>query len=174
MSKRYRHPEQLNQLDILHAVADLLKAKFNCKAYSDEVLEGFEKPCFFVKFITTTRRQTNYTYKRTISAILTYFPKDDERNETHYLDVFEDIHGLFVEGFRVGSRYLQVGRISDSRIGDDADILQVTLSISYLDYIQRPQSEDYMEDVHVQMNIKNVNGRGDEETIVKAVFDEEE
>ena len=72
----------------------------------------------------------------------------------------------------MGSRYLQVGRISDSRIGDDADILQVTLSISYLDYIQRQQSEDYMEDL--QMNIKNVHGRGDEETIVKAVFDEEE
>jgi hypothetical protein len=103
---------------------------------------------------------------------LTYFPKDKQRNEIHYLDVFEEIHALFVEGFRAGDRYLQVGRISDSRIGDDADILQVTLSISYLDYIQRPQSEDYMEDL--QMNIKNVHGRGDEETIVKAVFDEEE
>ena len=172
MSKRCRHPEQLKQADIIKAVADLLKAKFGCKVYADEVLEGFKKPCFFVKFITTTRRQTKYTFKRTVSAILTYFPKDKQRNEIHYLDVFEDIHGLFVEGFRVGGRYLQVGRISDSRIGDDADILQVTLSISYLDYIQRQQSEDYMEDL--QMNIKNVHGRGDEETIVKAVFDEEE
>lgn len=172
MSKRYRHPAQLKQSDIIKAVAELLKARFHCKVYADEVLEGFKKPCFFIKFITTTRRQTKYTFKRTISAILTYFPKDDKRNEIHYLDVFEAIHGLFVEGFRAADRYLQVGRISDSRIGDDADILQVTLSISYLDYIQRPQSEDYMEDV--QMNIKNVNGRGDEETIVKAVFDEEE
>ena len=172
MSKRYRHPEQLKQSDIIKAVADLLKVKFGCKVYADEVLEGFKKPCFFVKFITATRRQTKYTFKRTVSAFLTYFPKDKQRNEIHYLDVFEEIHALFVEGFRAGDRYLQVGRISDSRIGDDADILQVTLSISYLDYIQRPQSEDYMEDL--QMNIKNVHGRGDEETIVKAVFDEEE
>lgn len=172
MSKRYRHPEQLKQSDIIKAVANLLKTQFGCKVYADEVLEGFKKPCFFIKFITTTRRQTKYVVKKTVSAMLTYFPKDDQRNEIHYLDIFEQIHNLFVEGFRVGSRYLQVGRISDSRIGDDADILQVTLSISYLDYIQRPQSEDYMEDV--QMNIKNVHGRGDEETIVKSVFDEEE
>ena len=172
MSKRYRHPAQLEQSDIIKAVADLLKAKFGYTVYADEVLEGFKKPCFFVKFITTTRRQTKYTFKRTVTAFLTYFPKDKNRNEIHYLDILEEIHRLFVEGFRAADRYLQVGRISDSRIGDDADILQVTLNISYLDYIQRPQSEDYMEDV--QMNIKNVNGRGDEETITKAVFDEEE
>ena len=172
MNKRCRHPAQLKQSDIIKAVADLLKANFDCKVYADEVLEGFKKPCFFIKFITTTRRQTKYTVKRTVSVILTYFPKDTQRNEIHYLDVFEQIHGLFVGGFQVADRYLQVGRISDSRTGDDEDILQVTLSISYLDYIQRPQSEYYMEDV--QMNIKNVHGRGDEETIVKAVFDEEE
>lgn len=172
MSKRYRNPDQLKQSDIIKTVAELLKAKFHCTVYSDEVLEGFKKPCFFIKFITTTRCQTKYTFKRTVSAFLTYFPKDNKRNEIHYLDVFEAIHGLFVGGFRVADRYLQVSRISDSRVGDDEDILQVTLSISYLDYIQRPQSEDYMEDV--QMNIKNVNGRGDEETIAKAVFDEEE
>lgn len=172
MSKRYRNPARLKQTDIIEAVAELLKARFRCKVYADEVLEGFKKPCFFIKFITTTRRQTKYTFKRTISAFLTYFPKDKQRNEIHYLDVFEAIHGLFVEGFRVVDRYLQVSRISDSRVGDDADILQVTLSISYLDYIQRPQSKDYMEDV--QMNIKHINGRGDEETIVKAVFDEGE
>ena len=83
MSKRYRHPAQLKQSDIIKAVAELLKARFRCKVYADEVLEGFKKPCFFIKFITTTRRQTKYTFKRTISAILTYFPKDNKRNEIH-------------------------------------------------------------------------------------------
>ncbi len=165
MSKRYRHPAQLQQSDIIKAVAELLKAKFGCKVYADEVLEGFKKPCFFIKFVTTTRRQTKYTFKRTISAILTYFPKDEQRNEIHYLDIFEQIHGLFVEGFRVADRYLHVGRISDSRAGDDADILQVTLSISYLDYIQRPHSEHYMEDV--KLKVENVHGPRDVEVIAR-------
>ena len=172
MSKRYRHPEQLRQSDIIKAVAELLKGHFGCKVYADEVLEGFEKPCFFIKFITTTRRQTKYVVRRTVSAILTYFPKDNQRNEIHYLDVFEQVHGLFTEGFRVGSRYLQVSRISDTRMGDEADILQITLSISYLDYIQRQYSADYIEDV--QMNFKNVHGPRDEEVISESVDMDEE
>lgn len=170
MSARCRHPEQLSQLAVLKAAAELVKKQFGCTVYSDEVLKNFKKPCFFAKVITTTRPQAKYIVRRTVSIIFTYFPREKQKTEIHYMEMFEATHALFVPGFRAGSRYLHVSEVSQARAGEDEDILQMTVNLSYLDYLARPMSNDMMEDV--EFNIKNVHGRNDEEIVIKSVDDE--
>lgn len=37
----------IKQIDILDKVSTTLKTEFKSTVYSDEVLEGFDKPCFY-------------------------------------------------------------------------------------------------------------------------------
>lgn len=38
----------IKQIDILDKVSTTLKTEFKSTVYSDEVLEGFDKPCFLL------------------------------------------------------------------------------------------------------------------------------
>ncbi|HJA45754.1 MAG TPA: hypothetical protein H9954_06090, partial [Candidatus Phascolarctobacterium stercoravium] len=65
----------IRQTEVLSAIAGLLNKEFNCRVYFDEVLEAFNKPCFFIKFTSVNEPQTvNFTSKQ-LSVILTYFPR---------------------------------------------------------------------------------------------------
>ena len=151
----------VKQIDIVKTIIEMLKKEFDCKAYSDESLEGFVKPCFFIKFMSTSTPQTvNFTSKH-VSIVLTYFPKDSERNEVHYLDVFDRVQMLFQIGIQVGGRYLHIDSITEERAGEEQDILQITIELPYLDRVIRPKSTaELMGSVEVKVDM----GEGKEET----------
>lgn len=132
--------EQVSQKNIISEISKKLYQEFKCKIWSDEVKRGFDKPCFFIKFVNTFDPQSIYFSKNTLSVILTYFPDDDDRNEIIYLDIVDRIKKLFPIGIAVKDRYLHIQNITDTRMGEDADILQVTLDIEYLDFIERPEN----------------------------------
>ena len=151
--KRYRHPARLSENDIYNAMAVLLDDEFGYTIYDDAILEGFTKPCFFIRFITATEPVNKYTYNRSVSAFITFFPDSDSPSESEYLDVMERIHRLFHNGFRVKERHLKTDRISDTRIGDNHDILQSTVSFIYLDYIEKEHSQYGMEELELKMEV---------------------
>ena len=171
MNTRCRHPDRLDQSTLLKAAADLVKKKFGCTVYSDEVLKNFGKPCFFAKLIATTRQQAKYIVRKTISIIFTYFPSENKKNEINYMETYETMHALFAPGFKAGSRYLHTSEISQGRVGEDEDILQVTINLSYLDYLDRPKSDVMIGDV--EFDVKNVHGKNDEEIVINTVNTDE-
>lgn len=152
--KRYRHPAKLSENDIYNAIAALLDDEFGYTIYDDVVKEGFLKPCFFIRFITSSEPVSKYIYNRDVTTYLTFFPESDTQSESIYLDLMERIHIMFFRGFRVKERHLKIDSISDSRIGDDNDILQVSIHFSYLDYIEKEHSEYIMEELGLNMKLK--------------------
>lgn len=124
---------RLSQVAIWKAVAKKLHDEYKCTVYSDEVLEEFTMPCFFVKLLMSSKMQTKNFIKRNVTIIATYFPSNEDKDEEHYLTVFDKILILFQMGFPVGDRYLHVDDIQQDRVGEEDDILQITMDITFMD-----------------------------------------
>lgn len=144
----------IKQIDILDKVSTTLKTEFKSTVYSDEVLEGFDKPCFFIKCLCTNIPQTKNITKKKISIIMTYFPKNKDRNEIHYADIMDKLQYLFQHEIRVNERYLHINDFYIERIGEEQDIIQATLKIEYMERIMRPHKHhEIMEDMQLKMRI---------------------
>lgn len=124
---------RLSQVAIWKAVAKKLHDEYKCTVYSDEVLEEFTMPCFFVKLLMSSEMQTKNFIKRNVTIIATYFPSNEDKDEEHYLTVFDKFFILFQMGFPVGDRYLHVDDIQQDRVGEEDDILQITMDITFMD-----------------------------------------
>ena len=124
---------RLSQVAIWKAVAKKLHDEYKCTVYSDEVLEEFTMPCFFVKLLMSSEMQTKNFIKRNVTIIATYFPSNEDKDEEHYLTAFDKFLLLFQMGFPVGDRYLHVDDIQQDRVGEEDDILQITMDITFMD-----------------------------------------
>lgn len=142
----------LKQKDILKAVISLLKTKYaDTKYYTDEIVEGFKQPCFFVKLIKQRNTETKNTNSNSICIILTYFADVATNKQLAFLDCEDVINDLFGNGFKVTDRHLHIKSISAERIGEEQDILQITISIDYLDSTDYDPSAGYdlMQELHM-------------------------
>lgn len=126
---------KITYLDILDALVAKLAAEFNYPIHSDEVLEGFKMPCFFIKFVPLTTIETLNVTETQLAIFLTYFT--NKRNEVEYLDVAERVKALIDMGFKVKDRFVHVEEISDDRIGEKGDILQFQIDLTYRNKTQR-------------------------------------
>ena len=124
---------RLSQVAIWKAVAKKIHEEYRCTVYSDEVLDEFTMPCFFVKLLMSSEMQTKNFIKRNVTIIATYFPSNEYKDEEHYLTVFDKFLLLFQIGFPVGDRYLHVDDIQQDRVGEEDDILQITMDITFMD-----------------------------------------
>lgn len=71
--------------DIRTAVMRRLNERFpTIKRYGEEIRQGFEEPCFFVKLLNASQTQElNIRYMRTHSFDIHYFPQDNSNEEAH-------------------------------------------------------------------------------------------
>lgn len=71
--------------DIRTAVMWRLNERFpDIKRYGEEIRQGFEAPCFFVKLMNASQTQElNIRYMRTHSFDIHYFPQDNSNEEAH-------------------------------------------------------------------------------------------
>ena len=150
---------RLSQVAIWKAVAKKLHDEYKCTVYSDEVLEEFIMPCFFVKLLMSSEMQTKNFIKRNVTIIATYFPSNEYKDEEHYLTVFDKFLLLFQIGFPVGDRYLHVDDIQQDRVGEEDDILQITMDITFMDTtgrIERMKEEGItMGDVKLTVEVED-------------------
>lgn len=78
--------------DIRTAVFHQLAERFpDIKRYGEEIRQGFEEPCFFVKLLTAGQTQElGARYMRTHSFDIHYFPEDNSNSEAH--DIAERLY----------------------------------------------------------------------------------
>ena len=150
---------RLSQVAIWKAVAKKIHEEYGCTVYSDEVLEEFTMPCFFVKLLMSSEMQTKNFIKRNVTIIATYFPSNEDKDEEHYLTAFDKFLLLFQMGFPVGDRYLHVDDIQQDRVGEEDDILQITMDITFMDTtgrIERMKEEGItMGDVKLTVEVED-------------------
>ena len=135
--------------DVKLACNQALKAAFpKVKIYSNETLDGYERPSFFTELISHGRRkpgmyltQTGFTFR------ITYFERT--HNEAHCLEVYERICKAFEPALRVkGHTRIFVNNTEYNWIDENADKLQVT--ISFYDAVELggyTEEEDTMQEL---------------------------
>lgn len=146
--------EVVKQIDVLNQIGIMLKTEFKCTVYSDEILEDFARPCFFIKCLCTNIPQTKNITKKRLSIIATYFPKNRDKNEIHYADVMDRLQTLFQRGIPVKERYLHINEFLINRVGEEQDIIQTTIRLDYLERIIRPKEQsELMEEMQMKVKI---------------------
>lgn len=144
----------VKQIDILNQIGIMLKAEFKSTVYSDEILEDFAKPCFFIKCLCTNIPQTKNITKKRLSIIATYFPKNVDKNEIHYADVMDRLQTLFQRGIPLKERYFHINEFLIDRVGEEQDIIQTTIRLDYLEQIIRPKKQsELMEEMQMKVKI---------------------
>lgn len=144
--------EVVKQAQVLTIIINKLTKEFGCKVYSDEVKEDFGKPCFFVAATSVMRPMTVSWMHKELTVGITYYPKDKDKNELVYLDVIDRIQALFQVGIQLPERNLKIESIEDDRVGEEQDVLQVRITIPYLEQVsgERTQGTDLIEEVDME------------------------
>lgn len=123
--------------DIYTSVNKLLKSKYQlAKVLGHEIVEGFDKPAFFVdlrpKKITNDGvnfRSCSYTIQ------ITYFPEIiDEVDNMTKADEIEELFGCFLT---VSGRNIPITEYGYEFVGEHSNILQISVDIEYLDTVTR-------------------------------------
>ena len=125
--------KRVSQVKLWKSIAIMIEDEFDNNVYSDEVREEFEKPCFFIKSLMHSQLQNKFYIKRNLSIICTYFPDEENKNEEHYMEITDRLLLIFKQGISVEDRHFDVTDIHGDRIGEDEDIMQFTIEISYMD-----------------------------------------
>src|SRR5690606_38529812 len=75
---------------VFHQLAERVP---DIKRYGEEIRQGFEEPCFFVKLLNASQTQElNTRYMRTHSFDIHYFPQNNSNEEAH--DMAEKLYDV--------------------------------------------------------------------------------
>lgn len=159
----------VRQAQVLKHIIALLKKEFRCAVYSDEVREKFLKPCFFIAASSVMTPQTVNWMQKELTVVLTYYAKTSEKNEVTYMDVIDRVQLLLQVGLQVDDRHLKIDSVEDDRVGEEDDILQITIVIPYLEQVtgERSHSNDLMEEL--DMTIAHDGGKDQQETFYETI-----
>lgn len=128
----------IKPLEIHNAISQILKKKTGYKVYSNEVLEGFVAPCFFVSvFIKNFNNQGKSVLAVEAEASIEYYPYLDSekrvRDEISSNKMIDILLSLFHLNLPVSDRHLLItdGRFSFG--GQNKDLLKMDIGLSYFD-----------------------------------------
>ena len=155
--------EIVRQAQVMKTVVSMLTTEFNCPVYSDEVREHFRKPCFFISGNSTMTPQTLNWVDKELRITLDYYAKDNEKNEITYMDVIDRVQSLFAVDIDAGERNRKIDEVEDDRVGEEDDVLSITLTILYKERVNKAASTAETADT-VSMSINHNAGRADKET----------
>lgn len=151
------------QAKLWKSIAIMIEDEFDNNVYSDEVREDFEKLCFFIKSLMHSQLQNKFYIKRNLSIICTYFPDEENKSEEHYMEMTDRFLLLFQRGIIVEDRHFDVTDIHGDRIGEDEDIMQFTIEISYMDTTgvleEKAENGESMDTVQVRYEVETEEGR---------------
>lgn len=132
----------LKQTDIFKSVISKLNT-LKLTIYTDEVAENYKTPCLFVKLIKVFSAQTKNVNSNNLTIIVTYMFSKYESQQIQKLNFEDNIIDLFGHGLQINDRFLHTDNISYDMIGEDNDILQATIDITYIDSNDYDNNYDY-------------------------------
>lgn len=148
----------LTQIDILQSVRDILKANYEYPIYLDEVKEGFESPCFFLKSIRLSNQDSKCYELNNITIYLTFFSEKGALTAEELYFIQDSLTSYFGLGIKVNkdNRYLLTRNLSHTIDGEDSDIITFSFDIQYYDYLYTKNKED---EAYEKLNTLHLNER---------------
>lgn len=148
----------LTQIDILQSVRDILKANYDYPVYLDETKEGFESPCFFLKSIRLSNKDSKCYELNNITIYLTFFSEKGTLTAEELYIIQDSLTSYFGSGIKVNkdNRYLLTRNLSHTIDGEDSDIITFSFDIQYYDYLYTKDKED---EAYEKLNTLHLNER---------------
>ena len=75
--------------------------------------------------------------EKELRLAITYYAQDADKNEVAYMDVIDRVQFLFQVGILINERYLHIDSVEDDRVGEEQDILQILVTIPYLEQVKK-------------------------------------
>lgn len=142
----------LTLIDIKKAIADKIRTKYNYKIYNNDVTEGFEKPCFFIRLLPILCNKISTTItQQTVTVEITYF--QNKRSELDNLKVAQELQQLFQEKLEIKDRKLNCDDIRIDWAGEQNEILQVLFDLQFY----QSTDKQYAEPPAGEIKISEVN-----------------
>lgn len=130
----------VRQVEVLKNMIAILTKEFGCKVYAEEVRENFKRPCFFIAATSVMTPKTVNWMQKELTVVLEYYAKPGNKNEIVYMDVVDRVQMRLPVGIQIDERFLKIESIEDDRVGEEGDILQITIVIPYVERTNTIQS----------------------------------
>lgn len=119
------------------------------KYYGVEVREGYKQPSFFTQ-ITPVQLEPNAknTVRSVYLFVITYFQMTVD--EADMLDKVSQIREAYGNKVKIKNRYVNVTEFDYEFIGEHADILQVTVTVDFLEDISKKQEAALMREFRMK------------------------
>ena len=125
--------------------------KSEYKYYSMDVVEGFDRPCFFTQLKPVDTNPQNFNTRNNILTFyITHFQK--EVDEYEMLSVIDQLRNLFGLAVKIGDRAVKVDNFEWDYVGTDRNIVEISVDIQWMDKIERVETEEIVE--KIQTNTK--------------------
>lgn len=142
----------VRQAEVLKNMIAILTKEFGCKVYAEEVRENFKRPCFFIAATSVMTPKTVNWLQKELTVMLEYYAKPGSKNELVYMDVVDRVQQLFPVGIQSDDRFLKIESIEDDRVGEENDILQITIVIPYVERTGNTQNTgELLEEVNINV-----------------------
>ncbi len=125
--------------EIMAAINRRLKDEFNLKINDNDTREGFDRPSFFVAFDNVFKVDYLYTFERSLTVRIYYFPSNRHKYQLEILEVQQKIETLFKMGLTVSDRFIKI--VDGIEMETVDGVLIVSFAISYVD--SNHQEQEY-------------------------------
>lgn len=147
------------EADIEDAISEVLENETGAACYSNEVLEGFVLPAFFLKAKRTgTVPVSSCINRKNVHVIINYFGLFEEngviRSETDRRRVLNLLYKFFSAPLKVGDRFFLLQNQSDELGGENQDILIFTGDIEFFDDMGPDEDREKITTVNIKNNIQ--------------------
>lgn len=143
-------------VELKTGIISLMKKKYptpTYKYYSKMVVESYDRPSFFLRLapIQNSRETTTFRSKQ-FALYITYFqPILDEVDILTKIDEIERLFGNYV---RIGDRAIDVTGFDFDYLGNDRNILEITVDLEWMDRINTTETADPMESVSITQKLE--------------------
>ncbi|MCI8408705.1 MAG: hypothetical protein HFJ09_05460 [Lachnospiraceae bacterium] len=121
--------------------------------YGVDVVEGYQRPCFFTKLQSIQMQPENYnTYFNQAAFYITYMQK--EVDEVDIMKKVEEIKELFKLYIKIGKRAIDVTNFDYDFIGNDKNILEISIDLEWMDRIEHKTNQPLMADFFIRKGEK--------------------
>lgn len=154
----------ITPIDIHNAVSGVLKNFTKYKVYSNEVLEDFRAPCFFVSVVINNfTRKSKSTFEVEANVGIEYYPYLDPekrvRDEISCNKMMSELLKHFSLNLPCGDRFLNITDGKFTLGGQNKDLLRMDVSLSYFDSIRPDEvKEEMITEVNLNTKIQMKEG----------------
>lgn len=140
----------ITPLDVRTSVFGLLKEAYpKYKRYGHEVVEGFDKPSFFVSIMPITNSNESVNFKfYSYSIMITYF--QSKADEIDNLIKVAEIEKLFGYQMPVKDSLINITDYSYDFVGERKNILQITVDVEFYDDIDKKNTSQVADKLYLR------------------------